>query len=83
MQVKEIVKAVRDEETLITAENCTESLARIEVQRTQKKEIHTVDCHCLPACTSLEYDAQVSVADYEWQDAFEAHNTSLDELGKG
>lgn len=36
-------------------------------------------CNCLPACTSLSYDAEISQATYEWKNYFRALNFTSDE----
>jgi hypothetical protein len=38
------------------------------------------NCHCLPSCTSITYDAEISQADYDWRSVLKAHNASMDEL---
>ena len=30
------------------------------------------ECNCLPACTSIAYEAEISQADYDYQSQFEA-----------
>lgn len=30
-------------------------------------------CQCLPACTSIEYEAETSQADYDWAAIFRAY----------
>lgn len=30
------------------------------------------NCKCLPACTSIEYEAETSQADYDWKALFRA-----------
>lgn len=36
-------------------------------------------CNCLPACTSIAYDSEMSQDTYEWKNFFRALNTSPDE----
>lgn len=38
------------------------------------------DCDCLPACTSLVYNAETSQAEYEWQKVFQAFKVNFSEL---
>lgn len=39
-------------------------------------------CKCLPACTSIEYEAETSQADYDWKAIFRAHNEPIDEASE-
>ena len=36
-------------------------------------------CRCLPACTSLEYEAETSQADYDWKAIYRAFKLPLEE----
>ncbi|XP_037031858.1 pickpocket protein 28-like isoform X2 [Bradysia coprophila] len=37
-------------------------------------------CNCLPACTSITYDAEISQAPFDWVSLFNAYNSPLDEF---
>ncbi|XP_065086994.1 pickpocket protein 28-like [Ochlerotatus camptorhynchus] len=37
-------------------------------------------CDCLPSCTSVQYDAEISQADFNWRDLFLAYKSPLDEF---
>lgn len=37
-------------------------------------------CDCLPACTSITYDAETSQADFNWQKLFIAYKANFSEL---
>lgn len=37
-------------------------------------------CNCLPLCTSITYDAEISQATFNWQDLFRAFKNPLDEF---
>ncbi|KAK3911814.1 Pickpocket protein 28 [Frankliniella fusca] len=66
--------------------NATEGLVLHEIEKElerQKGKTSSDDCHCLPACTSLEYDAQTSQADFDWENVFQAYRTPVNELGEG
>lgn len=63
-----------------------ESLVRHEIMRDlERKEglESTDDCHCLPACTSLEYDAQTSQADFKWENVFGVYRMNISEVEEG
>lgn len=34
------------------------------------------ECNCLPACTSIRYDAEISQAPFDWNRLKEAFNTT-------
>ncbi|XP_038222386.1 pickpocket protein 28-like [Zerene cesonia] len=36
-------------------------------------------CKCLPACTSIEYEAETSQADYDWKAIYRAYHLPIDE----
>lgn len=36
-------------------------------------------CRCLPACTSIEYEAETSQADYDWKAVFMVHKVPIEE----
>lgn len=36
-------------------------------------------CNCLPACTSISYDSEITQATYEWKNYFRALNVTEDE----
>jgi acid-sensing ion channel, other len=38
------------------------------------------DCNCLPSCTSINYDAEISQADYEFVKVFGAYGADLEEF---
>ncbi|KAE8744812.1 hypothetical protein FOCC_FOCC008536 [Frankliniella occidentalis] len=64
----------------------SESLVLREIEQElgrQKGIVSEDDCHCMPACTSLEYDAQTSQADFDWENVFQAYRTATNELGEG
>lgn len=37
-------------------------------------------CNCLPACTSIVYDAEISQADFDWKNLFIAYKNPIDEF---
>lgn len=37
-------------------------------------------CNCLPSCTSINYDAEISQANYDWKQLLLAFETDLDDL---
>lgn len=37
-------------------------------------------CNCLPACSSIGYDGEISQANFEWRKFFIAHKKSMDNL---
>lgn len=42
--------------------------------------ISEYDCNCLPVCTSINYETEVSHSDFDFKSLFDAYGTSLDEL---
>jgi len=38
------------------------------------------NCNCLPSCTSINYDAEISQADYEYAQVFGAYGSDLNEF---
>lgn len=36
------------------------------------------ECKCLPACTSIEYEAETSQADFDWRALYKAFNAPID-----
>lgn len=38
------------------------------------------ECNCLPACTSITYDAEISQARFNWEDLFKAYKNPIDEF---
>lgn len=40
------------------------------------------ECNCLPSCTSIAYDAEISQAKFDWKALFAALMSSLDEYPK-
>lgn len=45
--------------------------------KTEKKK---KGCNCLPACTSVTYDAEISQASFDWKSLFIAYKNPLDEF---
>ncbi|KAL3273907.1 hypothetical protein HHI36_015334 [Cryptolaemus montrouzieri] len=39
-----------------------------------------IDCDCLPGCTTLSYNAEISQADFEWQRVFQSHRVNPEEF---
>lgn len=37
-------------------------------------------CNCLPACTSIQYDAEMSQATFNWKDLFKAYKNPVEEF---
>lgn len=50
------------------------------LEETQQNIRGKTDCNCLPACTSITYDAETSQADFDWENLFLAYNNPLDEF---
>uniref|UniRef100_A0A182SYF3 Pickpocket n=1 Tax=Anopheles maculatus TaxID=74869 RepID=A0A182SYF3_9DIPT len=44
-----------------------------------KSRDYRAKCNCLPACTSVQYDAEISQADLDWKSLFAAFRQSLGE----
>lgn len=36
-------------------------------------------CKCLPACTSIEYEAETSQADYDWKALYRAYRLPIED----
>ena len=56
-------------------------LKRQEIESTYKREgkIGT-NCDCLPACSSLQYGAEISQADFDWKNVLTAYNENHTEF---
>lgn len=52
-------------------------LKKSEKNYTQK---NTGKCNCLPACTSLNYNAETSQADFNWKELFKAFKSDMNEF---
>lgn len=50
------------------------------IGRTAENDKNFTDCDCLPACTSLVYNAETSQAEYNWQKVFQAYKVNFSEL---
>lgn len=37
-------------------------------------------CNCLPACTSITYDAEISQANFDWVSLYTAYNRTAEEF---
>lgn len=37
------------------------------------------DCNCLPVCTSIKYDTEVSQSDFDFKSLFEAYESPMDD----
>ncbi|XP_031628298.1 pickpocket protein 28-like [Contarinia nasturtii] len=46
------------------------------------KNVHSVatGCNCMPSCTSISYDADISEANFSWEELFGAFKNPLDEF---
>lgn len=40
----------------------------------------TQGCNCLPACTSITYDAEISQAEFDWKEMFNAYKSPIEEF---
>ena len=38
------------------------------------------ECDCLPTCTSIQYDAEISQADYDWEKVFQAFKYNINHI---
>lgn len=54
----------------------TESLASGSAENKRGK----TKCHCLPSCTSINYDAEISQADFEFVKVFNSYGADLNEF---
>ncbi|XP_073985653.1 pickpocket 26 isoform X2 [Rhodnius prolixus] len=54
-------------------------LRRYEIESSYK-ETKQETCDCLPACTSIQYDAETSQADFEVENVFRSYNDNLTEI---
>ncbi|VVC92109.1 pickpocket protein 28 isoform X2 [Leptidea sinapis] len=70
--------------------NAQTELVTAEIQSGLENDIHSNDtlgdarkvaaqCKCLPACTSIEYEAETSQADFDWKALFRAYKLPTDE----
>ena len=51
-----------------------------EMKNPEKKQKRIEgECDCLPSCTSIQYDAEVSQADFNWIDAFKSIDEGYNE----
>uniref|UniRef100_A0A182PBQ5 Pickpocket n=1 Tax=Anopheles epiroticus TaxID=199890 RepID=A0A182PBQ5_9DIPT len=48
-----------------------------------KSHDYRAKCNCLPACTSVQYDAEISQADLDWKSLFAAFKQTLGDQGDG
>ncbi|XP_058461711.1 pickpocket protein 28-like [Malaya genurostris] len=57
-----------------------DELAGQEVRHSvNETSAHRSTCDCLPGCTSVQYDAEISQADLDWKNLFQAYKHPLDE----
>lgn len=45
-------------------------------------ETGRTECDCLPACTSIQYEAELSQADFDWARLFMAFKANFSEMPK-
>lgn len=57
-----------------------DELMREEMKEGKQNIRGYMDCNCLPACTSITYDAETSQADFDWKNLFLAYQNPLDEF---
>lgn len=50
------------------------------MENTESSNNSLVNCDCLPACTSLVYNAETSQAEYNWQKVFQAYKVNFSEF---
>lgn len=69
------IQCYNDAEDELLIREITEGLADSGLNRRGQTE-----CNCLPACTSITYDAEISQADFDWESLFLAYKNPLDEF---
>ncbi|KAJ8970719.1 hypothetical protein NQ317_018753, partial [Molorchus minor] len=57
-----------------------EAEAAISTYDSDSSDNKPFNCDCLPACTSLSYNAEITQADFHWQKIFEGYRSSMDEF---
>ena len=51
------------------------------IQKRGKKEKRVEgECDCLPSCTSIQYDAEISQADYDWKEVFQSYKSNTSDF---
>lgn len=66
------IKCYNEAEDKLLEKDFTEGLSNIEAVKK--------GCNCLPACTSITYDAEISQAKFDWISLFNAYKNPLDEF---
>ena len=52
-----------------------------ELAKEKRKKNRVKDeCDCLPSCTSIRYDADISQADYDWEEVLNAFKMKTSEI---
>lgn len=74
------VKCYTDAEYKQMADELSESLESESTADVGTEMRGKTACYCLPACTSLNYDTEISQADYEYEKVFEAYGADMKEL---
>ncbi|KAJ2945603.1 hypothetical protein O0L34_g427 [Tuta absoluta] len=51
----------------------------VDLETLRKAREVALQCKCLPACTSIEYESETSQADYNWKEIFKAYKLDIPE----
>ncbi|KAL9702139.1 hypothetical protein quinque_005657 [Culex quinquefasciatus] len=78
----------RDDQTEVCGASKIECYNEAEDELLSQEVKYSVDksydfrakCDCLPACTSVQYDAEISQADFNWKNLFMAYKSPMDEF---
>ncbi|XP_013199333.2 pickpocket protein 28-like [Amyelois transitella] len=72
------VKKVQMELVVVEVESYLKKTLDSELTNEARRIAH--NCKCLPACTSIEYEAEISKADYDWKDqVFKSDYVGMDD----
>lgn len=66
------IECYNDAEDRLLEKSFAEDLTNTASARTK--------CNCLPSCTSITYDAEISQAKFDWENLFLAYENPLDEF---
>ncbi|KAK9506043.1 hypothetical protein O3M35_008052 [Rhynocoris fuscipes] len=64
----------------ICMQEATDSLKRREIELSYEVNIIEGSCNCLPACTSIQYDAETSQADFNFEDVVRSYHDNMTEI---
>lgn len=69
-----------DAQSALLEKEVQEGLDNMAIDDLELSSMNISSCNCLPACTSLTYNAETSQAEFNYKEVFQAYEANISEF---